>query len=77
MKNLRWDELLIENMGKILGAVAGLILGFIFLKFGFLKGLFILICTLSGIYLGSFLEKSNNWEDFLKNFWPPGYRTGN
>ncbi len=71
MRDLRWNELFIENMGKILGALAGLILGIIFIKYGFFKGLFILICTAAGIYLGSVLEKSNNWEDFLKNLWPP------
>ena len=71
MKNFPGSEFLIQNMGKILGASAGLILGFIFIKFGFLKGLFILIFTFSGFYLGSVLEKSHNWEDFLRNLWPP------
>ncbi|UNC92548.1 DUF2273 domain-containing protein [Candidatus Contubernalis alkaliaceticus] len=71
MKNVRWNELLIENMGKILGAVAGLILGFIFLRFGFLKGSFIMVCMVLGIYLGAVMEKSHNWENFLENLWPP------
>ncbi len=71
MKNGQWNELLIQNMGKILGAVAGLILGVIFLRFGFLKGLFILICMVLGTYLGAVLEKSHNRESFLENLWPP------
>ncbi len=71
MKNGRWNELLVQNMGKILGAVAGIILGIIFLKYGFLKGSFILICMVLGIYLGAVMEKSHNVENFLENLWPP------
>lgn len=71
MDKSQWYEVLLSNMGKILGAAAGLFVGFLILRFGLLKGLFLLISMLIGAYLGLCLEKSQSWEDFLSRIWPP------
>ncbi len=71
MEEKNWYELFMSNMGKIIGAVAGLFIGFLFLRYGFFKGLFLLVFILIGVYIGSHLEKSQNWNDFLSRLWPP------
>ncbi len=75
MEQNQWHELLLTNMGKIIGAVAGLGIGFLFLRYGFFRGLFLLISILIGVYIGSHLEKSQNWDDFLSRLWPPKINT--
>lgn len=47
----RLVAILSAHMGKIFGAVLGLILGWIIIAYGILKGLFVVLCVAAGLYL--------------------------
>lgn len=61
-----------ENWGKILGGLAGLVLGLMIVIFGFWRGLFIIICVAAGVFLGRSLERNENLRNVLGRFWPGG-----
>lgn len=66
-----WRELLNRHLGKILGGILFFLLGIIYLKFGFLRTLFLLLITALGIYIGgSKLDGSREIQDYLGSLWP-------
>ncbi len=58
-----------EHWGKVLGGVVGLIIALLLVIFGFWRGLFIIICVLAGVYVGSRYEKSEEVRDFFRRLW--------
>ncbi|UNC92363.1 DUF2273 domain-containing protein [Candidatus Contubernalis alkalaceticus] len=58
-------ELILNNWGKILGAICGLLLGLLFILYGFWKTLLIIGCLAAGIFLGFQLEKNQNFKSWL------------
>jgi len=63
----RITEFFYEHWRKILGGVVGLIVALIFITFGFLSGLFIIICVGIGIYIGYRVDKEGV-DEFIDKF---------
>ncbi|NLM41781.1 MAG: DUF2273 domain-containing protein [Firmicutes bacterium] len=55
-------------MGKIFGALLGLLVGWIFIAYGILKGLFVLLCVVLGLYFGAALDSPERSDRFLGRF---------
>lgn len=67
-------ELWVEHRGKILGGIFGLIIGIIIIAMGFLKALFVILCTLVGYYIGKSIDNKEDIRDILDKILPPGSR---
>lgn len=66
-----WRELLGRHRGKIIGGILFFLLGIIFLKYGIVKTLFLLLITALGIYIGGRqLDGDQDIHDFLGDLWP-------
>lgn len=63
-ENSRW---------RVIGVVAGLIVGLLFLFLGFFQTIFLLICVGLGFFIGNKLDKKEDLMDFLDRLLPPGY----
>jgi uncharacterized membrane protein len=63
-KNSRW---------RVIGVVAGLLIGILFLLLGFFKTIFLMICVGLGFFIGNKLDKKEDLIDFLDRLLPPGY----
>ena len=61
-----------EHWGKIIGGLAGLIIGLVFIIFGFWRSLFIFLCVGLGIYLGMILDRNESLRGLLQRIWPDG-----
>lgn len=67
-----WRDLLFKHWGKILGGIFFFVVGIIYLKYGFLKTVFLLAMTALGIYLGGRkLDGNHDFRDYVGDFWPP------
>ena len=53
------------HRGKIIGCILGLIIAIIIITFGFLKALFIILCTIIGYYIGKFIDNKEDIRDIL------------
>lgn len=60
--------ILVANLGKIFGSIMGLLLGWIFIRYGVLKGLFVVLCVSIGFYLGARLDSPGTSADFTSRF---------
>jgi uncharacterized membrane protein len=60
---------ILENRGKILGGLLGLIVAVLFAIFGFWKGLFIIVCIILGVFLGSLVENDGKLQGFFDRLW--------
>lgn len=63
-----WLEWLFRHKGKIIGAGCGLILGWIAIRFGLLRALFVGICLFVGLSIGSSMDKGRSWQEILSRF---------
>lgn len=54
---------IIKNRGKIIGLIIGLLFSILTITIGFLKTVFIVICTVLGYYIG---KKIDNDEDVIE-----------
>ncbi len=71
--NSIWMNLISKHWGKIIGGLLGLIIGIIFLNFGFLKTIFLLFIVTVGIYLGGRqLDGNSDLKSFFDDLWPSG-----
>jgi uncharacterized membrane protein len=61
-----------EHWGKIIGGLAGLIVGLVFIIFGFWRSLFIFLCVGLGVYLGMILDRNESLRGLLQRIWPDG-----
>lgn len=52
MNESLWWEFLSQHWRKIIGGLVGFLFAFIFIKFGILKGFFIILCIVTGVLIG-------------------------
>lgn len=60
--------ILSAHMGKIFGALLGLIVGWIFIAYGILKGLFVVLCVAAGMFFGAVLDSPERSDGFFRRF---------
>jgi len=70
---LMFWELVREHLGKITGILAGLLLGFLYLTFGFFDTLVIFVFVLVGFYFGRKFDNRENLLDVLDRILPGKY----
>ncbi len=65
-----WERIvtiLLANRGKIIGTFAGLLLGWLTIRYGLLRALVFAIFVLAGLWIGATLDREG-WEDFYDRF---------
>lgn len=62
-----WEELQ-PHRGKVFGALLGLALGWIIIRFGVIRGLFVALCIGVGFYLGSRYDTHGDISGLLDRF---------
>ncbi|HHX78050.1 MAG TPA: DUF2273 domain-containing protein [Firmicutes bacterium] len=67
--NLIFD-FLDRNWGKVIGGLLGLILGILFLKYGFWRTILLILIVTLGVYAGDKYLDSNSFHDFIDRFRP-------
>ncbi|HJV44451.1 MAG TPA: DUF2273 domain-containing protein [Bacillota bacterium] len=66
-------QLITENPGKTIGVFAGLVLGLLYIFFGFFNTLVIVVFVTVGFYMGSKFDNRENLLDFLDRILPGKY----
>ncbi|MPN20262.1 hypothetical protein SDC9_167640 [bioreactor metagenome] len=69
-----WEEIWQNHSGKIVGVVAGLMIGIFIIAFGFFRTLFVLLCVAAGYIIGKRIDEKEDITDILDRLLPPGYR---
>lgn len=69
-----WEEIWQNHSGKIVGIVAGLLIGVFIIAFGFFRTLFVLFCVAAGYIVGKRIDEKEDITDILDRLLPPGYR---
>ncbi len=64
MEERQLRELFYRHWRKIAGGIIGLLVALIFISFGFLAGLFLIICIAAGVYIGWLIDQEG-WEEFI------------
>lgn len=59
---------LIANKGKVFGTIIGLLVGWIIIKYGVLRGLFVFICVGFGLYIGNLYDNHGDVTDVINRF---------
>lgn len=59
---------LLGHKGKVFGTLIGLIVGWIIIKYGVLRGLFVFICVGVGLYVGNYYDKQGDVTDVIDRF---------
>lgn len=62
------------HRGKIIGGILGLIIAIIIISLGFLKAVFVILCTVLGYYIGKLIDNKEDIRDILDKILPPGNR---
>ncbi|KAF0197410.1 MAG: hypothetical protein FD169_392 [Bacillota bacterium] len=57
--------------GRIVGTISGLSFAFVYLHYGFLRTLFILLCATAGYYIGLRLDRDEDLRALLERLLPP------
>lgn len=57
---LMWLEWLFRHKGKVLGASVGLLIGWMAIRFGLFRALFVALCLLIGLSIGCSLDKGES-----------------
>lgn len=66
--------LLLRNRGKLLGAFLGLLAGWLTIRLGVWRAIFIAMCLAAGYYLGSRVDAREDLGKLFTRFWPPRER---
>lgn len=69
-KILDFFNLLGNKQGRVIGSILGFFVGILILVIGFLKTIFIIICTLFGYHIGKMFDDRERLYDFLNNIIP-------
>jgi len=64
----------LQTNKRIFGAVAGLVLGILYLFFGFWKTFVFLLFIGAGYLVGMMLDEKEDWRDVIERLVPPKYR---
>ncbi|HHU60412.1 MAG: DUF2273 domain-containing protein [Bacillota bacterium] len=59
---------LTTHLGKILGSIIGLVVGWIIIRYGIVKGVFVVLCIGAGFYLGARFDSPNSEENVFTRF---------
>ncbi len=65
--NLLFD-FLVRNWGKVIGGLLGLVLGLLFIKYGFWHTVLLILIVTLGVYAGGKLLDNGNLQDFIDRF---------
>jgi uncharacterized membrane protein len=66
-----WQDLTGRHLGKLVGGILFFLIGILYLKYGLLRTLFLLLLTALGIFIGGRkLDGNQDLQDFLKGIWP-------
>ncbi len=60
-------RIVIQNIGKIIGAVVAFFIALMIAIFGFLKTIFIVLCVLLGYYLGTLFDDGLSFKKTIKD----------
>ncbi len=55
-----------EHRGKTIGILIGLLAAILFLSYGFLKTLFIIVCIILGYAIGKRIDEDKNFEQWIR-----------
>lgn len=66
--NDRIKAFLAAHAGKLFGSVMGLFLGWIIIRYGVIRGLFVILCVAIGLYLGARLDSPDTSGDIISRF---------
>lgn len=61
-------ELLAKHPGRILGVILGLFFGWLAIKYGLWKALFVTLCAVAGYYLGKQLDNQAGLRERVSRF---------
>ncbi len=64
-----YRQFLAEHWGKILGGLAGLLVGLVVVIFGFWRSLIIFTFVVLGIYAGRLLDRNDSLRNLFQRFW--------
>ena len=67
MTNKLW-EILVSHFGKIFGTIIGLLLGWIIIRYGVIRGIFVSLCVILGFYLGDRYDSKGDVSDIVDRF---------
>lgn len=67
------QEILKKHPGKLIGIILGLIYGFLAIKYGFFKALFVLICAALGYYIGKRLDEKFDFRELYSRLFRERY----
>lgn len=59
---------LMPHKGKIFGSIFGLILGWLIIRYGVIRGLFVTLCVGIGFYLGNRYDARGDITDLIDRF---------
>lgn len=66
--NEKFLAILVAHAGKIFGSIMGLFLGWIIIRYGVIRGLFVVLCVAVGFYLGARLDSPGASTDMTSRF---------
>jgi hypothetical protein len=64
----KFRAILVAHVGKIFGSVMGLFLGWIIIRYGVIRGLFVALCVAVGFYVGARLDSPGTSTDITSRF---------
>ncbi len=53
-------SILVRHAGKVFGSVLGLLVGWIIIRYGVLRGLFVILCVAAGFYFGARFDSAGD-----------------
>lgn len=60
-----WQEFLANNLGKLIGVILGLLMGWMIIEYGLGKTLFVLILVIIGYLFGKQADDGENLSSFV------------
>jgi uncharacterized membrane protein len=73
-----WKDYLIDiflnNRGKCIGVLIGLLIAVLSLTIGFFKTLFVVICLLLGYYIGKKIDNKESIIEIIERILPNGWK---
>lgn len=72
-----WKSIFLDlwenHRGRMIGLLAGLIVGILFLTLGFFKTIFLLLCIGFGFFIGDKIDNQEDLFKLLEKIWPKKY----
>lgn len=67
-KSGKFCESIGPHLGKIYGTIFGLLLGWITIRYGLLRGLFVVFCVSAGFFVGARYDAKSGVTDVIDRF---------